>query len=85
MAREMVKKQGKVRFCLSCNYFSTLLFFLVNLKNLQTSACLNLNYGINKQKPNIFLKVANMVEFMTRVKWAAGGLPSLATKIKVFY
>ena len=54
MVDEMVKKQGRARFYLSCNYFCTLYFLvkmsLVKLKNLHTSACLNLNYGKTKQK-----------------------------------
>ena len=49
---EMVKKQGRARFS-SYIYFCTLYLLvkmlLVKLRNLHTSACLNLNYGIATQ------------------------------------
>ena len=49
----MVKKQGRARLHISCNYSCTLCFLvkilLVKLKNLHTSACLKLNYGTTKQ------------------------------------
>ena len=47
----MVKKYGKV---LSCNYSCTLYLLMkikeIKLKNLHTSASLNLPYGTTKQK-----------------------------------
>ena len=53
----MGKKWGRGRFYLSCNYSCSLYFlvkiFLVKLKNLHPSACLNLNYGATKQKPKM--------------------------------
>ena len=53
MVSEMVKKQGMARFYFSCKYFCRLYLLrkmlLVKLKNFQTSAWLNLNYGITKQ------------------------------------
>ena len=56
-AGEMVKKHGRAEFYLLCNYFFTLYFLvkvlLVKLKNLETSACLNLNNGKTKQKPKM--------------------------------
>ena len=42
--------KNRARFYLSCNYSCTLYLLVkfkkVNLKDLYTSACLNLNYGI---------------------------------------
>ena len=55
----MVKivKIGWARLSISCIYSSTLYvlvkILLVKLKNLHTSACLNLNYGTTKQKPKM--------------------------------
>ena len=66
MVGEMVKKQGRARLYISCNYSCTSYFLvkilLVKLKNLHTSACLKLNYCTTKQTKN--LKVAKMVEFI---------------------
>ena len=57
MVDEMVKKWGKAKFYLLCNYSYTLHLLLknllVNLKNLRVSAYLNLNYGTGKQKPKM--------------------------------
>ena len=58
MAGEIFKKQGRTRFYFSCNYFCTLYILvkmlLVKLKNLHTSACLNLNNDTTKQKPKMW-------------------------------
>ena len=66
MVGEMVKKQGRARLYISCNYSCTSYFLmkilLVKLKNLHTSACLKLNYCTTKQTKNV--KVAKMVEFI---------------------
>ena len=57
VAGGMVKKHGKARCYLSCNYFWTLYILvkmlLVKLKYLHTSACLKLNYDTTKEKPKI--------------------------------
>ena len=48
--------KNRARFYLSCNYSCTHTLVKikeVKLKNLQTSACLNLNYGKTKKKPKI--------------------------------
>ena len=51
----MVKKWGRAMFYLSCIFSYTLYFLekilLVSLRNIYNSACLNLNYGAAKQKP----------------------------------
>ena len=50
--------KNRARFYLSCNYSCTLYLLVkikeVKLKNLHTSACLNLNYGTTKQKPKMW-------------------------------
>ena len=51
---KIVKNRAKLY--LSCNCFFTLYFLAkvkVRLKNCQTLASLNLNYGTTKQKPKI--------------------------------
>ena len=57
MMGELVKKQGRARFYISCNYSCTLQFLvkilLGKLKNLHTSGCLNLNYGTKITKPKM--------------------------------
>ena len=54
MVGEMVKKQGRARLYISCNYSCTSYFLvkilLVKLKNLPISECLKLNYCIAKQR-----------------------------------
>ena len=55
---EMIKKWGRARFYLSCNYYCTLYFsvkiLLAQLKSVNnTSACLNVNYGTAKQQPKM--------------------------------
>ena len=50
MVGEMVKKKGRARLYISCNYSCTL---LVKLKNLHTSASLQLNYCTTKHKPKV--------------------------------
>ena len=54
MVGEMVKKQGKTKLYISCNYSCTSYFLvkilLVKLKNLPISECLKLNYCIAKQR-----------------------------------
>ena len=61
----MVKKQDRARFYVSYNCFCTLYFLmkllLVKLKNLRTSALLNLNYGTTEIKN---IKVAKMMELI---------------------
>ena len=58
MVGEMVKKYGRARLYISCNYCCTSYFLvkilLVKLKNLHTSACLKLNYCTTKYKPKIY-------------------------------
>ena len=44
MLGEMVKKWGRAMFYISCNSYFLEKILLVDLKNLYTSACLNLNY-----------------------------------------
>ena len=57
MVGEMVKKQGRARLYISCNYSCTLYFIvnilLVKLKNLHTAAYLKLNYCTTKHKPEM--------------------------------
>ena len=54
LVRGIIKKWGRARFYLSCNYSYTRYFLmkilLTKLSNIYTSACLNLNYGTAKQK-----------------------------------
>ena len=54
---KVIKKWGRLRFYLSCNYSFRLYFLvkmlLVKLKNLHISAYLNLSYETAKQKPNM--------------------------------
>ena len=54
MVGEVIKKWGRARFYLSCNYSCTLYFLVkikeVKLKKLYTLACLNLNYRTTIQK-----------------------------------
>ena len=61
MLGEIIKKWGRTKFCLSCNYSCTLYFLvdilLVNLKNPYTSAYLNVNYSTEKHS-------SKMVEFI---------------------
>ena len=53
MLGEMIKKYGRARLHMSCNYSCTLCFsmkiILVKLKGLHTLACLKLNYVTTKQ------------------------------------
>ena len=65
----MVKKQGRARFYLSCNYYCTLYYLLkmllVKLKNLHTSAHLNLNYGTTKKKSKRLQEWWNLSKLVT--------------------
>lgn len=52
MLGEIVQRWGRTRFYLPYNYFCKLVFsenLLVKLKNIYSSASLNLNYGTTKQ------------------------------------
>ena len=53
MLDEIVKKGGRAKFYLPCNYSCALDFFgkilLVKSKNVYVSACLNLNNGKTKK------------------------------------
>ena len=57
MVGEMVKKQGRARLYISCNYYYTSYFLMKILL-----AKLKLNFCITKQIKNA--KVAKMVEFI---------------------
>ena len=58
MVGEMVKKLGWGRLLISCNYsctfYSSVKILLVKLKNLHTSACLQLNCCTTKYKPKMW-------------------------------
>ena len=58
MVGEMVKKLGWGRLLISCNYsctfYSLVKILLVKLKNLHTSACLQLNCCTTKYKPKMW-------------------------------
>ena len=71
MVCEMVEKWGRAGFYLSCNCSALVKILLVKLKNLRTSACLNLNYGTAKDTKN--MKVAKMVVFQLHNLLPAGG------------
>ena len=52
MLGKIVQRWGRTRFYLPCNHFCKLVFsenLLVKLKNIYSSASLNLNYGTAKQ------------------------------------
>ena len=74
MLGEMVKKCGRAKFYLSCNYSYTLQFLekilLVKFKNLYTSACLNLNYGTPKWW-NLSKRVTNTLASLILVTFSA--------------
>ena len=57
MLGEIGKKYGRAKLYILCNYSYTLYVFVkilsIKLKNLYTSACLELNYGTRKHKPKI--------------------------------
>ena len=66
MVGEMVKKQGRTRLNISCNYSFTSYFLvkilLVKLKNLHIPACLKLHYWTAKQR---LQRWWNLSKFMT--------------------
>ena len=65
MVGEMVKKQGRARLYISCNYSCTSYFLvkilLLKLKNLPISTCLKLNYCIAKQKLQRWWNLSKLV------------------------
>ena len=65
VAGEMVKKQGRASFYISCNYSCTSYFFvkilLVKLKNCHTPACLKLIYCTTKQRLQRWWNLSKLV------------------------
>ena len=65
MVGEMVKKQGRTRLYISCNYSCTSYFLvkilLLKLKNLPISTCLKLTYCITKQKLQRWWNLSKLV------------------------
>ena len=53
MVSEMVKKKCKVFHVIIPAHYTLVKMKEVKSKNLNTSACLNLNYGTAKQKPKM--------------------------------
>ena len=69
MVGEMVTKQVRVRFYLSCNHSCTqyvsVKMSLVKLQNFQTSACLNLNYVTKQTKKVKGAKIVDLIKLVT--------------------